>query len=109
MTDLDRVIHEPARLRIVTILAAIVESDFNYLLQETELTKGNLSTHLSKLEESGYVSIEKTFRGKIPMTLVKLTREGQDAFRAYRKEMTALLDLPSRKSALNRSLAPQKA
>jgi hypothetical protein len=55
MPELDRVIHEPARLLLVTILASVVEADFLYLLQATELTKGNLSTHLAKLEESGYV------------------------------------------------------
>jgi DNA-binding MarR family transcriptional regulator len=91
MTELDRVIHEPARLLIVTILASVKEADFLYLVQATELTKGNLSTHLAKLEEAGYVAIEKTFRGKIPMTLLRLTASGKEALRAYRKEMTALL------------------
>lgn len=101
MTDIDRVIHEPARLRIVTILAAVVEADFNYLLQATELTKGNLSTHLSKLEEAGYVGIQKGFRGKIPLTLVRLSAEGMEALRAYRKEMTALLKERRPSASLN--------
>ena len=96
MTELDRVIHEPARLLIITVLAAVTEADFLYLLQATELTKGNLSTHLAKLEEAGYVKIEKAFRGKIPLTLAILTRAGLEAFRSYRKEMTALLKVRQR-------------
>ena len=113
MTELDRVIHEPARLLIVTMLATVVEADFLYLLQATELTKGNLSTHLAKLEEAGYVEIEKAFRGKIPLTLARLTREGLSAFQNYRKEMADLLKVRkrSRNGALTRSLtiAPQKS
>lgn len=96
MTELDRVIHEPARLLIVTILATVIEADFLFLLQATELTKGNLSTHLAKLEETGYVEIEKAFRGKIPLTLARLTREGRDALQSYRKGMTALLKVRKR-------------
>lgn len=91
MADLDRVIHEPARLLIVTHLAVVEEADFLYLLKATELTKGNLSTHLAKLEEAGYIEIEKAYRGKIPLTLARLTRKGLAAFEGYRKEMTALL------------------
>ncbi len=104
MTELDRVIHEPARLLIVTMLATVVEADFLYLLQATELTKGNLSTHLAKLEEAGYVEIEKAFRGKIPLTLARLTREGLAAFQSYRKEMAELLKVRrhSGRAALNR-------
>ena len=112
MAELDRVIHEPARLSIVAILAAVQEADFLYLLKATELTKGNLSTHLAKLEEVGYVEIEKEFRGKIPLTLARLTPQGMAALKSYRKEMTALLKVPKRsRASLTRSLAaaPQKA
>jgi DNA-binding transcriptional ArsR family regulator len=112
MAELDRVIHEPARLLIVALLASVEEADFLYLLQATELTKGNLSTHLAKLEEVGYVEIEKAYRGKIPMTLARLTPAGLAAFESYREEMTALLKTarPSRR-ALGRpiSVAHQKA
>jgi DNA-binding MarR family transcriptional regulator len=93
MPELDRVIHEQARLAIVTLLATVEEADFLYLLQATELTKGNLSAHLARLEAAGYVEIEKAFRGKIPMTLARLTPEGLEALKTYRKEMTALLNL----------------
>ncbi len=90
-TDVDRVIHEPARLLIVTILFAVEKADFLYLLRETGLTKGNLSAHLVKLEHAGYVKIEKTFRGKIPQTLISLTDEGRSAFEIYRKQLANIV------------------
>ena len=88
LTDFDRVLHSPARLTIVAILSAVTEADFVYLLNESGLTKGNLSTHLSKLEETGYIEIEKTYRGKIPHTICHLTRQGRNAFEAYHRQMT---------------------
>ncbi|HVY72225.1 MAG TPA: transcriptional regulator [Verrucomicrobiae bacterium] len=88
---LDRMIHEPGRMMIVALLAAVDECDFRYLIRETELNKGNLSSHLAKLEEAGYVEIEKTYRGKVPQTLLRLTRSGRAAFDAYRKELNAAL------------------
>jgi DNA-binding transcriptional ArsR family regulator len=90
--DLDRLLHEPARLVIVALLSGLKEADFLYLLRESSLTKGNLSSHLSKLEEAGYIEIEKTFRGKIPLTLVRLTKTGRAAFKVYKKAMNGLLD-----------------
>jgi len=84
LADLDRLIHEPGRLAIVALLAAVAEADFLYLLKETGLTKGNLSSHLSKLEAGGYVSIEKTYRQKIPLTICRLTTPGREAFDRYR-------------------------
>ncbi len=90
-TEVDRVIHEPARLLIVTILYTVEKVDFLYLLHETGLTKGNLSTHLGKLENTGYVQIEKTFRGKIPQTLISLTDGGRAAFETYRKQLTHIV------------------
>lgn len=85
IAELDRVIHEPGRLMIVALLSGVKECDFLFLLNETGMTKGNLSSHLTRLEESGYVEIEKTYRGKIPQTLVRLTRRGRSAFDTYRK------------------------
>ena len=87
LTELDRLIHEPARLLIVTILSTVESADFLFLQRETELTKGNLSAHLSKLEEAGYVNIQKTFKGKLPLTVCKLTETGQQAFDGYRQQM----------------------
>jgi DNA-binding transcriptional ArsR family regulator len=89
--EIDRVIHEPARLMVVALLAAVEEADFQYLRQSTELTKGNLSVHLSKLEEAGYIAIEKTFRGKYPLTICRLTERGRAVFDSYRKVMKAVL------------------
>ena len=85
LTNVDRLIHEPARLMIVAILYAVESAD--YLLRETDLTKGNLSSHLSKLEGAGYVEIEKTYRGKIPLTICRLTDKGRHAFKNYRQQL----------------------
>ena len=87
LAGVDRLIHEPARLMIMTILNAVDEADFLYLLNETGLTRGNLSTHLSKLEDAGYIKIEKTFRGKIPRTVCSLSDVGRSAFSKYRKQL----------------------
>jgi len=91
MSELDRLIHEPARLTIIALLSSVKEADFLDLLRATGLTKGNLSTHLVRLEEAGYVNIEKTFRGKIPLTLVRLNSVGRAAFQSYRKSMKEIL------------------
>jgi DNA-binding transcriptional ArsR family regulator len=91
LIDIDRIIHEPARLMIVAVLSAVAEADFLFLLKATELSKGNLSSHLSRLEEAGYVSIEKTFVGKVPRTVCRLTAEGQSALEAYRKQMQMVM------------------
>ena len=92
VTELDRLIHEPARLLIVTILASVVSADFLFLQRETGLTKGNLSAHLSKLEETGYVKIEKTFKGKLPLTICKLTTAGKKALTEYRQQLQDFMD-----------------
>jgi DNA-binding MarR family transcriptional regulator len=88
---LDRVIHEPARLMIVALLSGIEQADFLYLLHETALNKGTLSSHLARLEEAGYVEITKTYRGKIPQTLLRLTAAGRKAFDQYRKSLRGAL------------------
>ena len=92
LADLDRLIHEPARLLIVTILSTIESADFLFLQRETGLTKGNLSAHLSKLEAAGYVSIQKTFKGKLPLTVCRLSESGQRAFESYRQQMQTFID-----------------
>ena len=91
LAGIDRTIHEPARLMVVALLAAVKEADFQYLHQSTGLTKGNLSVHLSKLEEAGYVSIEKTFRGKYPLTICRLTKRGRAVLDNYRQLIKAAL------------------
>lgn len=96
LSGLDRVIHEPARLMLVALLSAVESADFLYLLKESELTKGNLSVHLSKLEEAGYVEAEKTFRGKMPHTEYHLTSKGKSAFEQYRKSLSSVLSVKSK-------------
>ena len=92
LASVDRLIHEPARLMIVAILYAVESADFLYLQRETDLTKGNLSSHLSKLESAGYVEIEKTYRGKIPLTVCRLTDEGRQSFENYRQQLKDFVD-----------------
>jgi DNA-binding transcriptional ArsR family regulator len=87
LTEVDRVIHEPARLLIVALLSAVREADFVFLQHQTGLTKGNLSAHLSRLEQAGYLRIDKGFRGKIPQTVCSLTPAGRAAFKTYRSQM----------------------
>lgn len=87
IVEIDRLIHEPARLVIMTILNSVECADFLYLLRQTSLTKGNLSSHLNKLDEAGYVTIEKTYRGKTPLTLCRLTQKGTRAYRHYRDQI----------------------
>jgi len=95
VTSLDRLIHEPARLLIVTILSSVASADFLFLQRETGLTKGNLSAHLSKLEEAGYVQIEKTFKGKFPLTICKLTTAGKTALKTYRLQLQEFMNKTS--------------
>ncbi|MCP4424254.1 MAG: ArsR family transcriptional regulator [Chloroflexi bacterium] len=91
LIDLDRVIHEPARLLITAVLQTVESADFLYLLHATELTKGNLSSHLMRLEKAGYVAIEKVFEGKMPRTICRLTNAGREAFETYREQMKAAI------------------
>jgi DNA-binding MarR family transcriptional regulator len=91
LNELDRVIHEPGRLILVALLSGVERTDFLYLQRETEMNKGTLSSHLARLEEAGYVEIEKTFRGKIPQTLLRLTPKGRKAFEQYRRGIKSAL------------------
>ncbi len=92
LVGVDRLIHEPSRSVILAVLSVVNRADFLYLQRETGLTKGNLSVHLSKLEAAGYVKIEKSFRGKLPLTLCSLTKEGGQAFENYRQQLKVFLD-----------------
>jgi DNA-binding MarR family transcriptional regulator len=92
LADVNRLIHEPSRTVIMAILAAVESADFLYLQRETGLTKGNLSVHLSKLEQADFVNIEKTYRGKVPLTLCRMTEEGHKAFDAYRKQLEQFVE-----------------
>ena len=91
IADIDRIIHEPARLMILAFLYVVESADFLFLERQTGLTRGNLSRHAGKLEAAGYVAIEKKFVNKIPRTLFHLTDKGRQAFRDYREEIMQVL------------------
>ena len=92
LEEIDRLIHEPARLSVMALLYVIESADFVFLMNQTGLTWGNLSAHLSKLEEAGYIEVKKSFKGKRPNTELRLTVAGRQAFQAYRSRLQQLLD-----------------
>ena len=92
MSSVDRLVHEPSRFMVLALLYVVESADFTFLMSQTGLTWGNLSSHLSKLEEAGYVDVEKEFKGKKPHTMLHLTDEGRVAFREYRRSMKQVLD-----------------
>ena len=92
LADIDQIIHAPARLMVLTYLYVVESADYVFLMRLTGLTWGNLATHLNKLEEAGYVEIQKTFDGKKPKSILRMTEQGRDAFRAYKKSMQQVLD-----------------
>jgi len=89
--NLDRLVHEPARLVILTVLAEAEEMEFRFLEKVSGLTKGNLSGHIAKLEQAGYVQVVKFFRDKVPSTSLKITHSGRGALKKYRKELNDAL------------------
>jgi DNA-binding MarR family transcriptional regulator len=92
LAGIDQVIHAPARLMVLTYLYVVESADYLFLQRLTGLTWGNLSTHLTRLEEAGYVAIAKGFRGKKPHTTLSLTDRGRAAFREYKRSMQQVLD-----------------
>lgn len=92
MLGVDRTIHEPARFQVMASLSVVESADFVFLLKQTGLTAGNLSAHVNKLEAAGFLDVKKTFKGKRPQTIVKLTRKGRGAFASYLKAVRGVLD-----------------
>ena len=92
IAGIDRLIHELARLMILALLCFVESGDFTFLMSRTSLTWGNLSSHLSKLEDARYIEVEKEFVGKKPHTMLHLTDEGRAAFQEYRQSMKQVLD-----------------
>ena len=88
---INKLIHEPARLSIMAVLSACEQADFKYLMNATALTKGNLSSHLAKLEKAKYITIEKKFVGKLPQTTVSITKQGLREFRTYVKKIRQVM------------------
>ena len=90
--DINRLIHEPARLKLLAQLYVVDSADFLFLMRQTGLTQGNVSGHLSKLESAEYVEIEKGYLGKRPQTMISLTKKGRDAFKEYVQNMKQAFD-----------------
>lgn len=88
--SINRVVHEPVRLAILKILTSAKEVDFNFLLTTLGLTKGNLATHINKLESTGLIEVKKQFIGKIPHTSYRITKTGRNQFQKYWENMKAL-------------------
>lgn len=94
--EIDKLIHEPARLKIMAQLYVVEEADFIFLMRQTGLTWGNLSSHMSKLEAAEYIEVRKEFLDKKPHTILKLTSKGRDAFRNYRSAIDQVFkDMPT--------------
>jgi DNA-binding MarR family transcriptional regulator len=89
---IDKLIHEPARFNIMAHLYVVESADFLFLMRQTGLTKGNLSSHMSKLETAGYLEVEKEFLNKKPHTMLRLSDRGRQAFQGYRESMKRVLD-----------------
>lgn len=89
--SVDRLIHEPARLAIMTNLFVVESANATYLLRQIDLTWGNLGSHLNKLEDAGYVSVAKGYNGKKPETTISLTDSGRQALLAYRDRLLTAL------------------
>ncbi len=83
MSEIDRVIHEPVRLRIMSILQGVDRADFKFMLSTLGLSKGNLSSHIDKLEQAKYVKVHKGFNGKMTLTEYSLTKRGRQALSEY--------------------------
>jgi DNA-binding MarR family transcriptional regulator len=90
--NIDRLIHEPSRLTIMMHLYVVKSADFQFLQHQTGLTPGNLSSHVRKLEEAGYVEVTKEFLDKTPHTTLRLTRKGREAFKEYRRNVKRFID-----------------
>ncbi len=87
LLDVDRLVHEPARLAILTVLASAEEAQFKFLEEALGLTRGNLSSHVSKLEEAGYLIVTKFFEERTPVTSYRITARGRKALDSYRTAM----------------------
>ena len=81
--DLDPLLHSQLRLSIISILISVESAEFNFLLEQTKATKGNLSIQINKLKDAGYISVRKSFRNNFPLTTCKITTKGINAFEKY--------------------------
>ena len=90
--EINKIIHEPARLQIMTQLYVVDEADFIYIMRQTGLTWGNLSSHMTKLEDAGYIEVRKEFQDKKPHTILNITKSGRSAFERYRRTLDKVFE-----------------
>ena len=90
--EIDPIIHSPSRLKILIVLAEVVKADFTFLVLATGLTRGNLSANLRKLEEAGYITIEKSFVNRVSRSMIQLTDQGLKALKSYQTDMQMIID-----------------
>lgn len=98
--SLDRLVHEPARLAILSMLSGVDEVDFNYLLTALGLSRGNLSSHMTKLAEAGYVVVVKRFIGATPNTAYSITEAGRAALLGYWSKLDGIRQAAARSSSV---------
>lgn len=97
-SEIDKLIHEPARLAVMALLYVVESADFTFIINQTGLTYGNLSAHISKLESAGYVELQKGYKAKRPNTTLKLTPLGRKSFNDYVRMMQQMFgDFPTKK------------
>jgi DNA-binding MarR family transcriptional regulator len=89
--ELDPIIHSQLRLAVMSILAGVESAEFVYLKEKTNATAGNLSVQLEKLQQAGYIGIEKSFKGKYPVTVCKITPSGAEAFKKYVQDLQSYI------------------
>jgi DNA-binding MarR family transcriptional regulator len=94
--DLNPLLHSQLRLAVMSLLISVEEADFVYLKEQTGATAGNLSVQIDKLQEAGYIEVEKTFRGKIPRTVCRMKPAGLDAFNEYVQALQGYLKSDSK-------------
>jgi DNA-binding MarR family transcriptional regulator len=92
MMSVDRIIHEPARFMILSYLCVVYKADFLFVMNYIGLTRGNLSSHMTKLEEAGYISVKKSFKGKKPNTMLSITKKGRKAYEKYTEDMKEIFN-----------------
>ncbi len=92
-SELDPVLNTPVRLAVVSVLIKVKQADFNTLMEATQTTQGNMSHQLKRLNDEGYITIEKTFKGNYPLTVCTLTKKGRNSFEQYVESIKKYLHL----------------
>lgn len=100
MSEIDRVIHEPVRLQIMSVLTGVDRADFTFMLTTLGLSKGNLSSHIERLESVGYVKVHKSFSGKMTLTEYSLTKKGKRALDHYWNALDQIRASPQARKAV---------